>query len=273
MSLKVLYKLPFAHLQRTRCSRSFAATAAHSSSLAGTVPHHQSYILLHTHRPPAEYPSKPKSPLQRALLLKTAQWGGIVNFSWSEDQPVHPGFTGLGAESGEPEKYSATLFSANGGQLGLPEVSLANLDAVERQLREYALRPREQERPARLHLYVCTHGERDCRCGETGGEVHRALRAEVAKRGIGHRVMVGHVGHVGGHKYAGNLLVFPFGDWLGTLQDFHVSRVLDEILKRHDREAPPATHTEAPPLCPPFWRGRMGLDKEEQLALLAAPSL
>ncbi|KAI0628520.1 hypothetical protein C8Q77DRAFT_1035683, partial [Trametes polyzona] len=53
----------------------------------------------------------------------------------------------------------------------------------------------------RLHLYVCTHGARDCRCGEGGGEVRRALRRELAKRGLGAEdVVLGEVAHVGGHK-------------------------------------------------------------------------
>jgi hypothetical protein len=49
-------------------------------------------------------------------------------------------------------------------------------------------------------VLVCTHGTRDCRCGDTGGEVVRALRADIEKRGLQEKVSVREVAHVGGHK-------------------------------------------------------------------------
>ena len=65
----------------------------------------------------------------------------------------------------------------------------------------------ERELDRRLHLYVCTHGSRDCRCGEGGGAVARALRGELAKRGLGEKdVVLGEVAHVGGHKCVGRTL-------------------------------------------------------------------
>ena len=138
-----------------------------------------------------------------------------------------------------------------------------------------------------LHLYVCTHGARDCRCGNTGGAVYEALRIEVAKRGLTDQVLVGSVGHVGGHKYAANILVYPHGDWcvkpsfrshqaewtipaaeslrLGTVHESDVPNVLDGVLRRHSELK--EYHASLSPLCPKFWRGRMGLSKDEQLAL------
>jgi hypothetical protein len=48
-----------------------------------------------------------------------------------------------------------------------------------------------------------------------------------------------------------------------------VSTILDRALEEHalDLEWDPFT---TPPLIPRLWRGRMGLEKEEQLALAAA---
>ncbi|KAI0701737.1 Sucrase/ferredoxin-like-domain-containing protein [Earliella scabrosa] len=283
-------------------------------SLAGSVARHDAYVLLHTHAPPSEYPARSKSPLWRQLTLRARAWGGLVNFAWSPALPVHAGYSGLGeprgnghgngngdekgmTESEEPagageEAYVASVFAASRrGRLHLPLVSLANLDAVDAQIRAHVLARHDHHHPddpslsrtrirsgepgpgleldGRLFLYVCTHGARDCRCGETGGEVARALRTEVAKRGVGDEVCVGEVAHVGGHKYAANVLVFPYGDWLGTVQEVDVPRVLDEVLAWHGvhrrRRSQPAR--SLPPLCPPYWRGRMGLDKDEQLAL------
>ncbi|KZT03600.1 uncharacterized protein LAESUDRAFT_610962, partial [Laetiporus sulphureus 93-53] len=240
--------------------------------ISGTVAPHRGYILLHTHRPPPEYPAKFKSPLFRELTRRTMKWGALVNFSWSPDQAVHPDYSGMGEHFTDGlEMYRATAFSILGHRLDVPEVSMANIDAVEQNLRlhveavesKYALISRDTQ----LHLYVCTHAQRDCRCGDTGGEVAHALRQEVQKREMSAKqVLVGEVGHVGQHKFAANLLVFPYGDWLGTLQEFDVSTVLDEILEKHQSHT--TVSLNAPPIGGIHWRGRMGLDKEMQKAMM-----
>ncbi|KAI0717421.1 Sucrase/ferredoxin-like-domain-containing protein [Cerioporus squamosus] len=238
--------------------------------LAGTAPAHSAYVLLHTHAPPAAYPPKSKSPLWRALTLKGREWGAVANFAWSPEQEVHPAYSGLGEgprSEGEREReaYVASVFSTSRrGRVLVPEVTLANVDA----LRDAVAAAPAQETD-RLFLYVCTHGSRDCRCGDGGGEVVRALRAEIAKRGVERDVFVGEVAHVGGHKYAANVLVYPYGDWLGTVQAVDVPQILDELLAFHDAHRSAETLTDLPPLCPPFWRGRMGLDKDQQLALIS----
>lgn len=56
---------------------------------------------------------------------------------------------------------------------------------------------------------------------------------------------------------------------LGGLQAHDVPRVLDEILARRDAASDGLKTSDARPLCGRFWRGRMGLTKEEQLALAA----
>ncbi|KAI0826667.1 Sucrase/ferredoxin-like-domain-containing protein [Trametes gibbosa] len=262
------------------------------AGLAGTAPYHTAYILLHTHLRPAGYPARSRSPLWRALTIRARRWGAVVNFAWAPALRVHPGYAGLGerarpGEEEEEEVYAASVFSRahRDRRLEIPEVSLANLDDVDAHLRgvvlggapgdgHTALREAGEVLDRRLHVYVCTHGGRDCRCGEGGGAVVRAFERELAKRGIGAEdAVLGELAHVGGHKYAANVLVYPYGDWLGNVQEFDVPRVLDRILDAHreDHHAR-AEARERPPLCPPFWRGRMGLDKDEQLALLARPA-
>ncbi|KAH9896821.1 Sucrase/ferredoxin-like-domain-containing protein [Cubamyces lactineus] len=266
------------------------------SSLAGTAPFHLACVLLHTHDPPSAYPSRSSSRVWRLLTLRARQWGGTVNFAWSPALRAHPAYTGLGEDEADRrlgrERYVASVFSAahRCGRLEIPEVSLETLDEVDARLRELVLGsvasgdPEKHEAgpgsvtalDRRLHLYVCTHGARDCRCGEGGGAVARALRDELAKRGMGEKdVVLGEVAHVGGHKYAANVLAYPYGDWFGMVQDFDVPHVLDEILAQHARVQDefdasrtwPSPH-KLPPPCPPFWRGRMGLEKAEQLALI-----
>lgn len=84
-------------------------------------------------------------------------------------------------------------------------MSLENVADVASTLQAHA-QPSEEPTDAaerddgKVYLYVCTHGERDCRCGETGGAVFAAVRKRVQELGLEESVKVGGVGHVGGHK-------------------------------------------------------------------------
>lgn len=51
-----------------------------------------------------------------------------------------------------------------------------------------------------VEIVVCTHGSRDCRCGDKGGALVDALKEEIGRRGLEGKVKVGEVAHVGGHK-------------------------------------------------------------------------
>jgi hypothetical protein len=56
---------------------------------------------------------------------------------------------------------------------------------------------------------------------------------------------------------------------LGNLTPSDVPDVLDSILALHTSSRHGAfSALDTPPLCPSFWRGRMGLGKEEQLQLV-----
>jgi hypothetical protein len=142
------------------------------------------------------------------LQLKVSKWGGMVNFSWLGHRP---GF------QSDPNCHSATAFSGLGGRLEIPEISLENLDEMEGKLRKHAEGTLTEEATydPEIHLYVCTHGARDCRCGDIGGAVVRTLRNEVKERrkqdpnGLVNRVKIGEIGHVGGHQFV--CCLFPHG--------------------------------------------------------------
>lgn len=188
--------------------------------LAGSGPFHKSCIFLHHPEPPSKYPPKITSALWRALTLRAARHGGLVNFCWRSDE----GFFGGNAE--QPESYPATIFlggehaSSTRRAFHIPNVTHENLDMVDSIL---SLRDGEEapgvldymdQGPAQeQHIYVCTHGSRDCRCGDMGGAVVDALRREVSSRSeqvrssanpdlssIWDRIKIGEVAHVGGHK-------------------------------------------------------------------------
>jgi hypothetical protein len=81
-------------------------------------------------------------------------------------------------------------------------------------------------------------------------------------------VQVYQTSHIGGHKYAGNVVVYGAvhpcdGDWFGGINAGNAPAFLDALL---GVEMGVDGGAEALELRP-FWRGRMGLSKEEQLAL------
>lgn len=68
-----------------------------------------------------------------------------------------------------------------------------------------------QEALTSSFVFVCSHGSRDRRCGVCGPVLIEKLNEEIGSRGINDEVIVSACSHVGGHKYAGNLIIFSPG--------------------------------------------------------------
>jgi (2Fe-2S) ferredoxin len=111
------------------------------------------------------------------------------------------------------------------------------------------------ERLTGQYIFVCTHGNRDARCGVCGPPLIERFVAELAARGLAGRVTVRQTSHVGGHQYAGNVLIYPSGDWYGYVTPADVSRVVEQHIVKGEVVAD-------------LWRGRMGLSREEQARFL-----
>ncbi|GAM27265.1 hypothetical protein SAMD00019534_104400, partial [Acytostelium subglobosum LB1] len=79
------------------------------------------------------------------------------------------------------------------------------------------------------YIYVCTHGQRDARCGFCGPILVDAIKKEIKSRGV-NDVKVFGISHVGGHKYAGNVLLFPHGHWYGYVTPDDVPAIVDSAL-------------------------------------------
>jgi hypothetical protein len=109
------------------------------------------------------------------------------------------------------------------------------------------------------HVFVCAHARRDKRCGVCGPALVDALRAEAASSASASAsappppVAVYPCSHVGGHAYAGNVLVFdraagvPRGNWFGYVTPADVPALLKEYV---GAGAPPPAR---------LWRGAMGM--------------
>ncbi|KAI9099523.1 Sucrase/ferredoxin-like-domain-containing protein [Phlyctochytrium arcticum] len=105
----------------------------------------------------------------------------------------------------------------------------------------------------RHQILVCVHGQRDCRCGEQGVRLFDSLKKEIENRGLSQDIEVSGVSHIGGHKYAGNAIVYPRGDWYGLLDSPDAKSLISAVLEDRvwwDR-----------------WRGRMDLTKDQEIAL------
>ena len=137
-------------------------------------------------------------------MLRTTRWGGNVNFAWLPQGEESSERAAPEWEDPDHEAYRVSAFSTHRGYLEIPRLSMENVDEVAETLQQHSQRPEgvavDILGTSPLHFYVCTHGERDCRCRDTGGAVFAALQEEVKKHSLGDIVKVGGVGHVGGHK-------------------------------------------------------------------------
>jgi hypothetical protein len=91
---------------------------------------------------------------------------------------------------------------------------------------------------------VCTHGRHDKCCAKFGIPVCRAFRQEVGERAW-------ECSHVGGDRFAGNVVVFPYGIYYGRVGPEDVP----EIVRR----------TEAGEVWLPGYRGRSCFRRAEQV--------
>ena len=125
----------------------------------------------------------------------------------------------------------------------------------------------------RAHLFVCTHMKRDARCGVCGPALIESIRDELKRLDIADdAVAVRGCSHTGGHKYAGNLLLFvpekglaakvedageTKGVWYGYVTAAEIPAVLERTVMRGE-------------VIPRLWRGSMGMRPDEHEAAAAA---
>lgn len=105
-------------------------------------------------------------------------------------------------QTDKPESYRGILYTLNRAPYTMPVVSKSSLPELS------SLMPRSSQyfgalgapsdrlsASKTLDIYVCTHGARDCRCGDIGGELIHILRETAPPD-----VRVFDIAHVGGHK-------------------------------------------------------------------------
>ncbi|CAM8907540.1 unnamed protein product [Rhodiola kirilowii] len=109
------------------------------------------------------------------------------------------------------------------------------------------------------YVFVCAHGSRDKRCGVCGPVLIDSLNEEIVSRQLTDEVHISPCSHIGGHKYAGNLIIYNpdrsgkvAGHWYGYVTPEDVPEVLD-------------SHIKMGKIIQRMWRGQMG-SAEEKLA-------
>ncbi|CAO2835677.1 unnamed protein product [Amaranthus hypochondriacus] len=118
--------------------------------------------------------------------------------------------------------------------------------------------PGNPEKLKGWYIFVCCHGSRDRRCGVCGPPLVARFKEEVNLRGLQGKVSISPCSHVGGHKFAGNVIIFGSrgdrkvtGHWYGYVTPDDVPNLLEQhVLKGEIVEW--------------LWRGQMGLSEEEQ---------
>ncbi|KAF7819517.1 altered inheritance of mitochondria protein 32 [Senna tora] len=89
------------------------------------------------------------------------------------------------------------------------------------------------------YVFVCAHGSRDVRCGVCGPVLIEKLNEEIEQRGLKDQVFVWASSHIGGHKYAGNLIIYSpgsdgkiMGHWYGYVTPNDVPEIMDQHIAK-----------------------------------------
>ncbi|EPS60864.1 hypothetical protein M569_13938 [Genlisea aurea] len=108
------------------------------------------------------------------------------------------------------------------------------------------------------YIFVCCHGTRDRRCGVCGPAIVAKFKDEIEASGLKGKVFVSPCSHIGGHKYAGNMIIFGpnakkevTGHWYGHVTPEDVPVLLEQ-------------HVAKGEIVNSLWRGQMGLSEEDQ---------
>ncbi|KAJ0965306.1 hypothetical protein J5N97_026444 [Dioscorea zingiberensis] len=108
------------------------------------------------------------------------------------------------------------------------------------------------------YVFVCAHGSRDRRCGVCGPVLVQKFRQEINSRGLQDQVFVSPCSHIGGHKYAGNVIIFSpnssgevTGHWYGYVSPDDVRALFEQHIGKGE-------------ILDHLWRGQMGMSEEDQ---------
>jgi hypothetical protein len=187
--------------------------------LAGTASTVRAFLLVENPGPwgvDALLDNRLPPAVKTGLAARARDAGVRVNLVRRHHRPApRSGFRVFAAHAGPASPWLETVTLDHAEQL--LELDLASLGAG----RSPGLEPS----PETL-LCVCTHGRHDACCAERGRPVAAALAAE-------HPDLTWEVSHVGGDRFAANVLVLPQGLYYGALDPASALRVAGATLSGH----------------------------------------
>ncbi|XP_057791710.1 uncharacterized protein LOC131008713 [Salvia miltiorrhiza] len=108
-------------------------------------------------------------------------------------------------------------------------------------------------------VFVCAHNNRDRRCGVCGPPLIEKFKEEIGSKNLSDPVFVAACSHIGGHKYAGNVIIFSadsdgkvVGNWYGYVTPSDVLDLLDKQIGKGE-------------VIERIWRGQMGVKEAEKV--------
>uniref|UniRef100_A0ACD5YKN1 Uncharacterized protein n=1 Tax=Avena sativa TaxID=4498 RepID=A0ACD5YKN1_AVESA len=221
--------------------------------LAGTVGFHERHVFL-CYKGPEEWPSHVEATESDRLprLLAAAIKARKSNLKKSTKLTICEGEDGTESSLGD-----VLIFPDMIRYRGLTHFDVDNF-VEEVLVKDVEWLPGSAEAIRGSYVFVCAHGSRDKRCGVCGPALITRFKEEIEGQGLDGQVAVSACSHVGGHKYAGNVIIFSSdakgevtGHWYGYVAPDDVP----VLLQKHIAQGEIVDH---------LWRGQLGMTEEQQ---------
>ncbi|WCJ21142.1 Sucrase/ferredoxin-like family protein [Euphorbia peplus] len=230
----------------------FTRPEMYKTNLAGTIGEHDRHVFLCFNNPETWLPRVEESqidPLPK--LLSSAVKSRKADFTVKTNVTICEGGDGTEYDNGD-----VLIFPDMIKYKGLKDSNVDGfVDDVLVNGKPWA--SGVQEVLTGSHIFVCAHGSRDKRCGVCGPILIEKLNEGIESRGLKDQIIVKACTHIGGHKYAGNLIVYSpdsegkiMGHWYGYVTPDDVPEILDQ-------------HVSKGIVIKRLWRGQMGLSVQE----------
>ncbi|XP_018825589.1 uncharacterized protein LOC108994715 [Juglans regia] len=224
-----------------------------TSRLAGTVDFYQRHVFLCYKNPQVWPPRIEASEFDRLpRLLSAAVMARKADMKKETRLTICEGHDGTETSNGDvlifPEMIRYRRLTHFDVDTFVEEVLVKDVEWL----------PGTPETLKGAYVFVCSHMSRDRRCGVCGPALVSRFKGEIELRGLQSTVSVSPCSHIGGHKYAGNIIIFRSnlngevtGHWYGYVTPEDLPALLEQHVVKGD-------------IVDRLWRGQMGLSEEEQ---------
>jgi hypothetical protein len=234
--------------------RGYSSIPSSEASIAGTVKHYKHHLLVHTNE--SNWPKRAfetnqltkelfrKLSLNPSQLMKESKLNFIKDSEMQDDQNTRINLSilplGLKFNNLTLENIDHWIDSVAKNRLNFNNIKEENGWKIERISYD------------KVGL-VCTHNEVDCRCGTTGVQIFDRLSELIKQNNLNYKLYK--CSHIGGHKYAGNLVSYPDGHWYGNLNANNINEFFESWTQGG--------------LMVDNWRGNHNFSGEEQLKFIS----